>query len=154
MYSPEAAGLLDLPAPVQISTRSRSLRYAAFSAEHLGIAEQPDDQPRHRGAQKVMRVAQVQAAELLHLAQTILDGVHVDVQLPRARARVAPRREVGLERGEERAARRRVALEHRAEHLAGERLELLRMRAVDEEAQDPELGGAERLPRALQPAHA
>src|SRR3954454_773689 len=134
MYSTEAAGLLDLPAPVQISTRSGSLRYAGFSAEHLGIAEQPDDQPRHRGAQKVVRVAQVQATELLHLPQTILDGVDVAVQLTRARARVARRREVGLERGEQRAAGLRVALEHRAEHLAGERFELLRMRAVDEEA--------------------
>src|SRR4051794_27100880 len=112
----------------------------------LAIAQQAHDQARHRRAQEVVRVAQVEAAQLADLPQPVLHGVDVDVQLARARASVASRTEVALERREERAPGARVALEDRPEPRGGERLELRGARAVDEEPEDPELVGAERPP--------
>src|SRR3954447_22620255 len=152
MYSPEAGGSGYVPAAVQISTRSGLLRYGRFRGDRGPIAQQPHDEPRHRDAQQIVRVAEVHAAELLHLAQAVLHGVEVHLHLAGARPRVAARREVALERLKQRAAGPRVALEHRAEDLARERLELVRASAVDEEAEDAELVGGERLPRAADQA--
>src|SRR4029079_3286260 len=68
------------------------------SADHFALAEQAHDEARHRHPQQVLRVAEVEPAKVLHLAEAIADRVDVDVEARRTRARVTPRRQGDLQR--------------------------------------------------------